>query len=72
VATRGELDEEFSLLQASPLAREVIDLPALRETLRQIGETPASQFMEPELRRRVAGGLILGRYLRWFEARQTG
>ena len=65
---RGRVRDELAALEGSELARTVLDLPRMRRLTDRIDQPPASgteQLFDYSLV--LQRGLMMGRYLRWFE-----
>ena len=67
-ARRQEIATELERLEASPLARRLIDLPRLK---RLMNEWPANEHMaekrQSHLRSALSRGVHIGRFIRWVE-----
>jgi len=66
---RTDIESQFALISASPLARRALDLERMRRALDDWSSYGADdKRATDELQLALARGLSVGRFLRWFEA----
>jgi hypothetical protein len=67
---RGRIDEELGRLQQSALASHVLDLPRMRRLADEMPRVGANvEQTMTDYRYALSLGLMVGRFLRWFESR---
>jgi asparagine synthase (glutamine-hydrolysing) len=67
-ARRADIAREIDRLEASPLARRLLDLPRLKRLMAQWPkDEQAAEYRFGEYRLALTGGLHAGRFIRWVE-----
>lgn len=67
-AKRADIAREIDCLEASPLARRLLDLPRLKRLIAQWPkDEQAAEYRFGEYRLALAGALHAGRFIRWVE-----
>jgi asparagine synthase (glutamine-hydrolysing) len=67
-ARRADIAREIDRLEASPLARRMLDLPRLKRLMAQWPkDEQAAEYRFGEYRLALAGALHVGRFIRWVE-----
>jgi asparagine synthase (glutamine-hydrolysing) len=67
-AKRQDIATDIERLEASPLARRLIDLPKLKQLMAQWPkDEQAAEMRRYEFRSALARGVHVGRFIRWVE-----